>query len=875
MALPARDVILRDGSTMRLVSPSAHDRAAIVEFFDRLSVESLYLRFQGIVPRNARLAERYLDADGSERAALVGLRNGQVVALGTFDRLRDHTAAEVAFAVDDRLQGQGIGTRLLEQLVELATAAGIERFVAVVSTENHRMLDVFTLAGFAVSRRVEPGTVELSFPIEATATYREQVDRRDHIAAVTSLAPFFRPRSVAVIGASSRPGGVGHSVVRNLLDAGFPGAVYPINLRGEPVAGIPAVRSADEIPGPVDLAVICVRADRVVETAEQVLQAEARALCVISAGFAESGETGRVRQERLLERVRMHGARLLGPNCLGIAVPGTQLNATFAPHAFPCGTIGFASQSGALGLALLGRVGQRGLGLSAFVSVGNKADISTNDLLEYWEEDEATRLVLLYVESFGNPRKFGRIAKRVARTKPVLAIKSGISRSGARAAGSHTAALAGSDTAVEALFHESGVLRLDTLEEVLDLAALLTDHPLPAGNRVGIVTNAGGLGILCADACERSGLALPAISGETGERLTALLPAEATVDNPVDMLGSASAESYRQIVPVLLADPALDALVILHAPAAVSNADDVAESVVAAASDATKPVLAVVMTESGVPGAFNRERSPVAAFTYPESAARALGRAVQRAMWLRRPKGIVRRPDDIARQTVASIQPVPDGGRWLGPAEARSMLVAYGLPVVAERLAETPRDAARAARDLGFPVVVKTAIPGVHKTERGEVALGLRDAAAVRAAAAAIGGAVVVQPMVSGGVELLAGIVQDPSFGPLVAFGAGGILAELIGDATYRIAPLTDVDTTEMIGAGKAGRLTAGFRGMPRADAEALADLLARLSALAVDFPELAELDLNPVIGRSDGCVIVDARARVLPATRAERLKTW
>ena len=678
-----------------------------------------------------------------------------------------------------------------------------------------------------------------------------------------------------MIGASSRAGGIGNSVVRNLMDGGFPGAVYPLNLRGEPVVGVPAERSVAGLPGPVDLAVICVPATQVVEVGEQALQAGTPALCVISAGFAESGEVGRGRQARLLERVRMHGARLLGPNCLGIAVPGSQLNATFAPHSFPLGSIGFSSQSGALGLALLERAAERGLGLSGFVSIGNKADISTNDLLEYWEDDEATSLVLLYVESFGNPRRFGRIAQRVARAKPVLAIKSGTSSSGARAAGSHTAAMAGSDAAVEALFHESGIVRVETLGEVLDLAALLTDHPLPAGNRVGILTNAGGLGILCADACERSGLELPSISAETAERLGALLPAEATLANPVDMLGSATAESYRQVVPVLLGDPALDALVILHAPSAVSNADGVAEAVLAASGEATKPVLAVVITARGVPDAFNREHSSVAAFTYPESAARALGRAVQRALWLRRPLGVVRRPDDVDHLGIESIQSIPDGGRWLGPEEVRAMLVAYGLPVVAERVADTPVDAARIARELGFPVVVKTAAPGVHKTERGEVALGLRDAGAVEDAARAIGGAVLVQPMVGGGVELLAGIVQDPSFGPLVAFGPGGILAELIGEATYRLAPLTDVDVAEMISAGKAGRLASGFRGMAKADAGALADLLAGLSALAVDFPELAELDLNPVIARTDDCVIVDARARVAPRTGVGHLKTW
>jgi acetate---CoA ligase (ADP-forming) len=505
------------------------------------------------------------------------------------------------------------------------------------------------------------------------------------------------------------------------------------------------------------------------------------------------------------------------------------------------------------------------------VSVGNKADISTNDLLEYWADDEATRLALVYVESFGNPRKFSRVARRIARNKPVLAMKSGTGTAGARAAGSHTAAIAGSDAAVDALFREAGVLRVQTLGEVLDLASLLASHPLPAGNRVGVATNAGGLGILCADACERAGLELPAISEEIRADLAAVLPAESALTNPVDMLGSATAAHYRQTLPLLLADPALDAVIAIYAPAAVSDADEVATAIAAAAEGSSKPVLAVVMTGDGSPAAFARPGSPVAAFLYPESASAALGRAAERAAWLRRPVGVVHRP---GRDRV-DLGPVAAGGRWLDPVETRSLLEGYGLPLAPQQTAASPRKAARAAREMGFPVAVKSAQPGVHKTERGAVVLGLRTQRDVAAAASAIGGPVLVQAMVCGGVELLAGFVQDPSFGPVIAFGPGGVHAELIGEATVRIAPITDIDAIELITTGKAGRLVSGYRGAPAADRAALTDLLTRLSMLAEEHPEVAELDLNPIIARSDGCVVVDARARIAPPAAATRVKTW
>jgi acetate---CoA ligase (ADP-forming) len=866
-----RDVILRGGLTLRLRAPAPSDAHALVAFFGRLSERSRYLRFHGAPVVAPALIRSFLEPDWNERGSLVGTMriNGseQIVALASWARLRDPAVAEVAFAVADPLQGKGIGTRLVEQLAELAAAAGIERFVAEVLPENVAMLSVFADAGFDLSREFAGGTVEVAFAIAPTEQFRETVDRRDHEAVVSSLRPFFDPKSVAVLGASAREGSIGGTICRNIAEAGFPGAIYPVNRSGESIAGLPAHQSVEELPRDIDLVVICLPAEAVLDGARVALARGVRALCVISAGFAEVGPEGRAREEELLGLVRGHGARLLGPNCLGLAVTAARLNATFAPRSFPPGRIGFSSQSGALGLALLERSATRALGFSSFVSIGNKADVSSNDLLEYWEDDPATDVVLLYLESFGNPRRFGRIARRVARSKPILAMKSGRTRSGARAAGSHTAALAGSEAAVDALFRQAGVLRAVTAEELIDMAALLSTYSPPRGRRVAIVTNAGGLGILCADACEAAGLELPGLAPETTAALRELLPPEASVANPVDMLGSATASSYRRALPVVLADPGIDAVIALFIPAATVRAEDVWDAM-RRDEETDKPVLPVVMAADSPPGSF----------PYPESAARALGRAVERTEWLRRPAGSVPELNDLDRpgagQVVDRALSLADDS-WLTPPDIRALLGAYRIPLVAEEEADSPAEAAAAAARLGFPVVVKTAEAGVHKTERGGVVLGLTTPAKVEEAAARIGGAVVIQPMISGGTELLAGVVQDPVFGPLVAFGPGGVFAELIGEAAFRIAPLTDVDADELVHSGKTGQLVAGFRGKPPNDPAALIDLLHRLSHLAEDLPSVAELDLNPILALPTGCVAVDARVRVSRPRASDRAKTW
>lgn len=871
------DVILRDGSTLRLRGPLESDTEGMLDFFGRLSEQSLYLRFHGFPALGPKLVEPFVDPDWDERGALLGCLEGRVVALANWARLRDRRAAEVAFTVDDAYQRRGVGTRLLERLAALAAEAGIEEFVAEVLPENRNMLDVFRDAGFNAIRELGGGEVEVRFPIAPTNHYREQVAARDHVAVRASLRPFFEPESVAVIGASARRGSIGGELFRNILAADFQGSAYPVNRGGEAVAGVHGYTRVGDIPDEVELAVICLPGEHVIPAAEEALEAGVRALVVISAGFAEIGAEGVERQETLLALVRSYGARLVGPNCLGIASSTVHLNATFAPRAFPDGKIGFSSQSGALGLALLERAEASGLGLTSFVSIGNKADVSSNDLLEWWEDDEATEIVMLYLESFGNPRAFARIARRLARRKPILAMKGGTTRAGIKAASSHTAALAGSEAAIDALFRQAGVIRTATLDELVHVATLLSAQPVPRGRRVALLTNAGGLGILAADACEAAGLELPTPSEETRAALAAVMPSEGSTANPIDMLGSANATSFAKVLPIVLADPGIDAAIALFVPTVGVDEDEVGRAIsTAAAGTPEKPVLCAFLSARGAPASL-RSAATVPSFDYPEAAARALARAAERGDWLRRPAGTLPQleVDREAAEAIVAEALAADGDGWLSPEQARRLLEAYGLPVVAERVAGSVEEAVAAAQELGFPVVVKTAAAGAHKTESGGVALNLGDEAEVRAAAERIGAPLVVQQMIRGGAELLAGAVQDPVFGPLVAFGPGGVLAELIGQAQFRLAPLTDLDAEELVRSGKAGRLVAGFRGAPPADEAALVDLMLRLSRLAEDVPELAELDLNPVLALPDRCVAVDARVRIARQAPQRRAKSW
>ncbi len=703
-----------------------------------------------------------------------------------------------------------------------------------------------------------------------------------------SLEPLLRPRSVAVIGASRRREAIGGAVLRNLIEQGFQGPVYPVNPSVGHVQSILAYRDIESVPGEVDLAVVVVPGAQVLETAEACVRKGVKALAVISAGFKETGEEGRRREEALLDLVRKHGIRLVGPNCLGIlnTDPRVSMNATFAPVQPPPGRVAFSSQSGALGLAILDYARQLNLGISQFVSVGNKADVSGNDLIEFWEQDPGTDVILLYLESFGNPAKFTQIARRVARKKPIIAVKSGRTPGGSRAASSHTGALAGSDAAVEALFHQSGVIRTDTIEELFDTAVLLESQPVPAGRRVAILTNAGGPGIMAADACEYAGLDLATLTPKTTQGLRAFLPREASVRNPVDMIASADAPSYEKALRLLCADKNVDSIIVIFVPPLATGALEVARAILAGTAGTPKTILSCFLGSHGVPESLHSlQEGNIPSYPFPEAAARTLARVVKYGAWRNSAPGKVPSIQGIdvkrARAVIerAMGQESAEGApRWLDTAALGEILAAYGIRTSAARTAANRGEAAMAAKAIGFPVVLKVRSPDVvHKSDVGGVRLGvrseedtarvfdeLRDALLQHKPGARFEG-VTVEPLIAGGIETIVGVTRDPKFGPIVLFGLGGVAVELLRDVSVRVAPLTDRDADEMVHEIHGHPLLEGYRGRPRANVEGVIDLLHRVSRLAVDHPEIQEFDLNPVQVFEEGepCVALDARLRI------------
>jgi acetyl coenzyme A synthetase (ADP forming)-like protein len=819
----------------------------------------------------------------------------RILATGSYLAKNGRTA-EVAFAVADGFHGKGLGTLLLERLALLAVRHGFTRFWAVAHIENQPMLEVFRESGFSIAERSDRGEVEVDLGLVPTEAGLARLETRHRIATVASLHPFFRPRSVAVVGVSRAPGGIGHRLLDALVGNGFRGVVYPVNPRASEIKGLRAYPSVRELPSPVDLAVLAVPPQAVLGVVDDCAARGVRALVVITAGFAEVGSAGAALQQQLLDKVRGYGMRMLGPNCLGLLStdPDVRLNATFVSAFPPPGCVAMSSDSGALGLAAQAVAARLGLGMSSSVSVGNRADVSSNDLLEYWEEDDTTRVVLLYLESFGNPRRFARIARRASRRKPIVAVKAGRTRAGSRAAGSHTAALAARDVAVDALFHQTGVIRAETLEEMVDLAAALGSQPLPAGRRVAIVTNAGGPAILCADACEAAGLVVPELSEQTRAQLAGFLPATASLGNPIDMIASATPEHLARTVQTVLGSADVDGLIAIFVSTgvwetgAVTRALEQGLTAARAASAAAKPVLACLMPEQASLSLAGSGKTRFPCYAFPEVAGRVLGKMATYAEWRAQPLGKVPDFTDVdilAARAVCRETLDRRGTGWLSTEENRLVLRAMGLPVSPGGVARTPEQAVALARDIGFPVAVKLASHHlVHKTEIGGVRLNLNDEAAVGRAFEDIQDrltrdkclfameGVLVQPMVSGGTEVMVGMTQDPLFGPLIAFGLGGIHVEILGDVCFRVTPLTDRDALDMVCGIRGARLFAGYRGHPRADVAALQEVLLRVSRLVEGVPELSELDLNPifVLPPEQGCRIVDARLHVqLPHEQA------
>ncbi len=880
----AADVVMQDGTSIHFRPVRAGDADRVRTFLEGVSSDSMVLRFFGAASIDW-VTRWAVDVDYKDRYAIVAEAgpSREIVAHGAYIASGDG-CAEVAFLVTDRQQGHGIATLMLMHLASVANRHGFEHFTAEVLPGNHRMIDVFRNCGLPCSVRNEQGVVEIELETALDERALEAFDRREQAATRNALHRFLAPRSIAVIGASQRRGSVGAALMENLLAAGFSGAIYPVNTHSEKVCGLEAYASIDAVPDPVDMAVIAIPAPRVPDVAAACAAAGVRAMLVLSAGFGETGEEGKLLQQQLLDVCRRSGARLIGPNCLGVVNtdPAVRLDATFTVSAVPQGNVGMISQSGGLGVALIEEANRLGVGVSSFVSVGNKLDISGNDLLDYWELDPATDVILLYLESFGNPRRFGRLARRVGKTKPILAVKSGRTPAGVRASSSHTGALlSASDVTVDALFRQAGVIRADTIGELFDTAALLSSQPLPRGRRVAIVTNGGGPGIVAADACVAAGLEVCELPASLQAELRRLLPRGAAVSNPVDMVATVSADQYRRTVELLIEADVCDAILALFVPAiSTTTADAVAAALAGAAAKANGITLASVFMDHQAPRSSAAGRVSVSRFQFPEDAARALANAVSYGEWRLRPSGVVPAFEDCDRDAAAALigRVLARGGDgWLGMAEVCELLACYRLPMIETRVVQSEREAVAAWAQLGQPVVLKGVAPGLlHKTESGAVVTSVSGEDEVLAAARAISSAVtraghaleglIVQPMAAAGVEMLLGVVHDASFGPVIACGAGGATAELLGDVAVRITPLTDRDAAEMLGSLRISPLLHGYRGAPPCDVGAVSDALLRLGAMVEAHPEIAELDANPLLASPQGVLIVDARVRVRPA---------
>ena len=938
--------LLADGTTVEIRPAGPEDTEAVLHFHQAMSPDNLYLRFFSMSKRAAEQeAQRVCRPAGADHAALLALLGEQVVGLASYEPTAAPGVAEVAFAVADDMHGRGIATLLLEHLVSLGQARQVQAFAATTLPENTAMLRVFADAGLSVRRRLVDDVIELTMPIPreaalgADSAYLDAVAGREQRAGVASLAPLLAPQSVAVVGASRHPGSIGRTILLNIRDAGFAGTLHAVNPHADDIEGVPCLPSVSALPQAPDMVVIAVPPPAVLKVARECGKREARSLVVITAGLGVSGD------QRLLQICRKYGMRLVGPNCFGIAVPGIGLDATFSAQHPKAGIAGLVVQSGGVGIAMLEHFSRLGIGISSFASVGDKMDVSGNDLLMWWEQDAATKLAVLYVESFGNPRKFARTARRVSASLPVLTVHAGRSAPGQRAAASHTAAAAAPLITRQALFEHAGIIATTSLGELLDAAALLANQPVPAGRRVAIVTNAGGAGVLAADACVEAGLSVAMMSHRTQTRLRRLLPKGSAVGGPVDTTAGATAQQFIECLLMVAqdgvtghragrrkagadaaslhpdgehdggeqahgqppfgpdpGDPAQggsglagvdlggpdqdgshargeqlaheppDAVIALVVPTAAVDLVPALQEV-----QLPVPLAAVILNQPETVRTLpvTHGGPAVPAYAYPEAAARALGRAARYHAWRSRPAGTVPEFTECrpgrARGLVGSFLERVPGGGWLSPAEVDELLRCYGVPVVESRFAHNAEGVAAAAAALGGHVALKADVPGlVHKSDSGAVELDLHGPADVRRAlrrlekrfAGRLAG-VLVQPMITGGTEVIIGVVQEPVFGPLVVFGLGGVATEVLGDHAARLAPLTDTDADDLIHSIRAAPLLLGHRGQPAADIGAIRDALLRISRLADDLPQVTELDLNPVIARPDGVFAVDARIRV------------
>ena len=884
-----QNAVLKDGGTVRLRPIVPSDAPALQAFVKNMSTESSYFRFFRVKKQlEPKELDQFTHLDYDVQMAFVAIVDGNLAGIGRYnaDDCPDGFA-EAAFTVADDMQGKGIGTLLVYRIAAYARAHDIKGFRAFVLADNHAMMRVFRNAGFSMHRDVDQGVYTVEIDTEQSDAVLEAEGRAEQIAIAASVMPLFYPTSIAVIGASRNKESIGGRLFNNIINADYNGPLYPVNPKAAVVRSIHSYASVLDIPGSVDLAFIVVPSLYVNDVVRECAEKGVRGVVVISAGFTETGEAGSEMERELLNIVRDAGMRMVGPNCMGLqnTDPAVSLDGQFGPIMPRPGNVSMSSQSGALGLAILDYATHLNIGISTFVSVGNKADVAGDDLLLFWEGDPNTDVILLYLESFGNPRRFSRIARRIAKKKPIVAVKSGRTMAGARAASSHTGSLASLDVAVDALFRQSGVIRVSTLEELFDVTALLANQPVPQGDRVAVVTNAGGPAILAVDALVSQGLRVPEFSQALQAELRGFLSDDAAVANPVDMIAAAGPDQYRQAIDVLLRSDEVDALITLFIPASDVGVSATATAIREAgeASPDDKTFLCVYMQSGGAPTELSSPDVGFPTFAFPERAAKALRKATTYAEWLARPEGKFIAFDDIdaagARYVIDAVigrtdDGIDDEGIWLDPDAVDTLLEAYGIAIPRAQVVTNVEDAVTFGEELGGPIVLKVISPSaVHKSDVGGVALDISGPRAIEAAYEQVTGAVpdpegvLVQEFVSGGHEVLIGMVEDPTFGPLIVFGLGGVFVELIGDVAFRIHPLTDLVASEMIQDVKSARLLEGYRGGEPGDIDAVIDTLLRVSALIEDVPEIIEMDLNPVKVSTpgSGVRIVDARIKVRP----------
>ncbi|KOU61703.1 CoA-binding protein [Streptomyces sp. MMG1533] len=892
LSRPPLHALLADGTTVciRPAEPDDHDQ--LEGLYEHMSPENLRLRFFAASRRSAAMAaERACAPARPGYRALLAETNGQVIGLAEYDTGDDEDSAEISVAVADGLHHRGVGTLLIEHLVAAARADGITTFTADALSENHEVLRLFSDLGLRVARHFEGPEVRCTILLTEDDTYLSAVEARGRAADVASLGPLLCPNAVAVVGAGRRPGSVGRAILHHLRAGGFTRRLFAVNPGVRAILGVPSYPSVSALPKVPDLVVIAVPAAAVPATAEECGKTGVRALLVVSAGLDSD------QAQALLAACRTYGMRLVGPNCLGISNtdPDLRLDATFAADHPRPGSAGVAVQSGGVGIALLDGLSRLGIGVSSFVSLGDKYDVSGNDMLQWWESDGRTGLALLHLESFGNPRAFSRTARRVTRRIPVLTVDAGRTDAGRRAAASHTAAAATRTMTRQALFTQAGITATRSVGELLETAALMHSQPLPTGSRVAIVTNAGGAGVLAADACAEAGLALPPPTPALVDDLLAVLPEGAAAGNPVDATAAVTEDQLEECVERLLRHPGIDAVLVALVPTAVAQAtgDDLVRALTRAPGRPARPVV-VVRLEQDLPVRLLPATygGTIPSYAEPQAAARALAHAAHRAAWLARPAGTVPDLDGIeaerARRVVddylaalpqsrlRSTGGTPIDGGWLDPRTCADLLACYGIPQIPWAWAETEDEAVLAADRLrGFDgrVVMKAHWPGlVHKTQQHAVHLDLRGDSQVRAAFrdletrfAGLMTGVVMQPLAARGTELFAGVVQDEVFGPLVLFGLGGTATEVLADHAARLAPLTDHDVHDLITSPRCAPLLLGAGGSGPVDLEDLEQLLLRLSRLAGDLPQLAEADFNPVLATPGQVTVLDARIRLLP----------